>query len=210
MTRPLSLIAVFAAAVGMNAVCNAQVERSGGDNQRIMQQYQQLAAEKTALQAQVTQMKADLEKASADLASMKKERDTLKKRSEGPSPAVVAQLTAAKDAAERNVEQSKQRTTELVARFRETAVALKDAEADRTKVRADLAAGASAFDKCASNNQELYDINGDLLNRLSHVNLFTKVSAAEPFTQITRTRMDNLVLDTRARADELRVKKPGP
>jgi chromosome segregation ATPase len=210
MTRPLSLIAAFAAALSVNAVCHAQVERSGGDNQRVMQQYQQLAGEKTALQAQVTQLKADLDKATADLTAMKKERDALKKRPVGPSPAVIAQLTAAKDAAERNVEQSKQRTSELVARFRETAVALKDAEADRTKLRADLTAGSSSFDKCAANNQQLYDINGDLLNRLSHVSLFTKVSAAEPFTQITRTRLDNLVLDTRARADELRVKKTGP
>jgi hypothetical protein len=37
--------------------------------------------------------------------------------------------------------------------------------------------------------------------------MFTKVSAAEPFTKITRTRMENLVEETRIRAQELRVKK---
>jgi chromosome segregation ATPase len=204
------LIPIFVGALSFGMSCQAQVQRSGGDNQRIMQQYQQLAAEKTGLQAQLAQMKKDLDKATADLASMKKERDALKLRPAGPSPAVVAQATAAKDAAERNLDQSKQRMTELVGRFRETAGALKDAEADRTKLRADLTAKAAAFDKCADNNQQLYEINEDVLNRLSHVGAFTKISAVEPFTQITRTRLDNLVLETHERAEELRVKKAAP
>ena len=189
----------------------AQSQRSGGgEAQKFMQQYQQLSGEKTALQAQVEQMKKDLGKANADLAAMKKERDALKTHAVGPAPAVVAQLTASKDSAERNAEQLKQRMTELVARFRETAGNLKDVEADRSKLRSDLDMRNVAFDKCAENNQQLYEINGELLNRYAHVGLFTKVSATEPFTQITRTRIDNLVVETHARAEELRVKKRSP
>ena len=210
MTRPPFSIPIVVGALCIGLSCHAQVQRSGGDNQRILQQYQQLAAEKTALQAQLAQMKSDLDKATADLKSMKKERDALKSHPAGPSPAVVAQANAAKDAAERNLEQSKQRMTELIGRFRETAGTLKEAEADRTKLRADLTARNAAYDKCAENNQQLYEINGDILKRLSHVGLFTKAGAAEPFTQITRTRLDNLVLETQERALELRVKKPAP
>jgi hypothetical protein len=36
--------------------------------------------------------------------------------------------------------------------------------------------------------------------------LFTKAAAVEPFTRITRTRIDNLVDEYRARAEELRAK----
>jgi hypothetical protein len=192
MTKPqFRAIAFLASLVAAASPALAQTQRSGGgEAQKFMQQYQQLAGEK--------------------IAAMKKERDALKAHPAGPSPTAVAQLTASRDAAERNVEQSKQRMTELVARFRETAGNLKDVEADRTKLRADLDARNVAFDKCAENNQQLYEINGDLLNRYAHVGLFTKVSAAEPFTQITRTRMDNLVVETRARAEDLRVKKRAP
>jgi hypothetical protein len=123
---------------------------------------------------------------------------------------VVTQLTASKDAAERNAEQSKQRMAELVARFRETAGNLKDVEAERGKLRSDLEARNAAFDKCAQANLQLYDINGEILSRYEHVGLFTKASAVEPFTRITRTRMDNLVVETRARAEELRVQKRTP
>jgi chromosome segregation ATPase len=187
---------------------HAQVQRSGGgEAQKFMQQYQQMAGEKTALQAQLEQTKRDLDKANVDLAAMKKERDALKAHPPGVPAAAVAQLTSAKESAEHNLDVSKQRMTELVARFRETAGSLKDAEADRTKLHTELDARNSAFDKCAENNQQLYEINGDILNRYDHVGLFTKVSVNEPFTRITRTRMDNLVVETRDRAEELRVKK---
>jgi ribosomal protein S19E (S16A) len=57
---------------------------------------------------------------------------------------------------------------------------------------------------------QLYEINREILNRYEHVGLFTKVSADEPFTKITRTRLENLADEYRQRAQELQVKKPAP
>jgi len=197
----LGLLALLA-----TASVHAQTERSGGEAQKFMQQYQQLAAEKTAMQAQMAQMKKDLDAAQAELAAAKKERDALKAHANG-STAAVAQVTASKDAAEKSLEQYKQRLGELVTKFREMATNLKDVEADRTQLHKTLDERNAAFDRCAENNQQLYDINLDILNRYAHVGPFTKVSSVEPFTHITRTRLDNLVVETRERADALRVKK---
>lgn len=206
--KTIGIIALAAAAIATAAF--AQTQRSGGgEAQKFMQQYQQVAAEKTALQAQVTQMKKDLDGAQADLAAAKKERDALKKSRAGVSEAVVVQLNASKDSAEKNLEQYKQRMTELVARFRETATNLKEVEADRTQLRKTLDERNAAFDHCAANNWQLFEINGQILDRYEHVGLFTKAFAAEPFTHITRTRMENVADEYRARALELRVKKPG-
>ncbi len=199
--------------LGLAQPVSAQTQRSGGgESQKIMQQYQQLAAERAGLQAQIEQMKKDLASAKADLAKVTQERDALKARAAGvpAAAAAVAQLTAAKATSDRNLEESKQRMTELVARFRETATNLKVAETDRNKLRGDLDARNAMFDKCVDANMQLYDINGDILNRYAHVGMFTKVTADEPFTRITRNRLDNLVLEYRARAEELRVKKPSP
>jgi chromosome segregation ATPase len=199
---------------GFTALCavaaHSQVQRSGGgETQKFMQQYQQLAAEKTALQAQLAQMKSDLDGARADLAAMKKERDAAKAHAGVPA-ATVAQITAGKETAEKNLETYKQRLTELVARFRETAGNLKGVEADRTQLQKALSDKNAAFDKCAAANVGLYEINGEILNRYEHVGLFTRVSAAEPFTRITRARIDNLVDEYRARALELKVKTADP
>jgi chromosome segregation ATPase len=200
------VLALSVAAVPLHA----QVQRSGGgESQKIMQQYQQLAAEKTALQAQATQMKTELDAAKAELATVKKERDALKSHvgDTATAAATAARLSSEKEAAEKSAEQSKQRLTELVARFRETANNLKEVESDRTKLRGELQESSSAYDKCAEANLGLYEINSDLLNRYEHIGPFTKVSAAEPFTKITRARIENLVDEYRTRALELRVKK---
>jgi chromosome segregation ATPase len=204
---PLSRAAMALAFCTAAGSLHAQSQRSGGgESQKIMQQYQQLAAEKTALQAQAAQMKKDLDAAKSELAAVKKERDALKAQT-GTAAAAAAQSVAAKQAAEKSLDQYKQRLTELVARFRETATTLKDVESDRSKLQNDLKERASAYDKCAEDNLGLFEINDDLLNRYEHVGLFTKVSAAEPFTKITRTRIENLVDEYRARALELRAKK---
>jgi flagellar biosynthesis chaperone FliJ len=202
----------MAAAVCAPSLSRAQTQRSGGggEAQKFMQQYQQLAAEKTSLQSQLAQAKKDLESAQSALAAMKKERDALKSRSGGGSPAVIARLNTAKESAEKSLEQSKQRMTEIVGRFKEMAGNLKEVEADRTGLRKTLDERNKAFDKCAENNLQLYEINGDILNRYEHIGTFTKVTSAEPFTRLTRTRIENLVDEYRARATELRVKKRTP
>jgi chaperonin cofactor prefoldin len=215
LTLLLRLTVTLAAAIAGPLPLHAQVQRSGGGGeiQKIMQQYQQVAAEKTALQTQLAQSKKDLDAANAALAAMKKERDAalVKARAgSGVPPAALAEATSGRQAAERSLEQYKQRMTELVNRFRETATNLKEVEADRTQLRKDLADRNTAYDKCAVDNMQLYAINGEVLDRLDHVGLFTRVSASEPFTRITRTRLDNLVVEYRERAQALQVKKPAP
>jgi chromosome segregation ATPase len=185
------------------------VERSGGGGAQIMLQYQQIAAEKTALQAQLAQMKKDLDAAHAELATVQKERDAAKAH-RGVPPAELAQATSAKEAAERSLEKSKQQITELVTRFREMAVNLRDTESARTQLGKELEARNSAFDRCVDDNMQLYEINGQILDRYEHVGLFTKASAEEPFTRLTRTRLENLVDEYRERARQLRLKKATP
>jgi chromosome segregation ATPase len=205
-TLATGILAIAAMTAGNGLV--AQVQRSGGEAQKFMQQYQQLSAERTAMQAQLADMKKQLDAAKTDLAAMKKERDALKAKNVEGTAAAITQANNAKQAAELSLEQSKQRTNELIGRFRETVQALKETETDRNKARKELTERNAAFDTCALNNVQLADINREILDRYEHVGLFTKTSAAEPFTRITRTRLENLADEYRARAQELRVKKP--
>jgi chromosome segregation ATPase len=190
-----------------SASLQAQSERSGGGSeaQKIMQQYQQLAGEKTALQAQVTQMKQQLDAANSELASVKKERDALKARS-GAAGVAAAQLAALKQSTDTAAEKNKQRMTELESHFRETLATLKGIEVDRGKLKDELRVSNEAYDRCAVDNLSLFELNDAILTRYEHVGLFTKAAAVEPFTRITRTRIDNLVDEYRARAEELRAK----
>jgi chromosome segregation ATPase len=203
---PMAILLIMQLALVALPSAHAQTQRSGSETQKFMQQYQQLAAEKAALQAQQTQTKKELDAAQAELAAVKKERDALKSRA-GGSTAQFAQLAAGKEAAEKSLEQLKQRTTELVARFREMAVNFKEVEADRATLQNDLKDRSVAFDKCAEDNLGLFEVNREILDRYEHVGVFTKIGTADPFTKIARSRIDNLVDEYRARALELRAVK---
>jgi SMC interacting uncharacterized protein involved in chromosome segregation len=158
----------------------------------------------------VAQLKKDLESAQTELASVKKERDALKTRSSVSAAEAeqLAQANASRQSVERNLEQTKQKTAELVERFKQTIGSLKGVEADRAQLQTENARLTSAFDKCADNNVKLYEISQTVLDRYEHVGFFTKVGSAEPFTKITRSRIDNLVDEYREHALELKVKKP--
>lgn len=214
MINPRFIAALLVALLAGGGSAVAQTQRTGGgESQRIMQQYQQVSAEKTALQAQLAQTKKDLDSAKAELASVKKERDELKTRAVGSAAVAaqqVAQANASKEAVEKSLEQNKQRTAELVERFKETIATLKGVESDRDTVRRNYEELSAKYDKCADDNDQLYQISNTVLDRYSKVGFFTKVSAAEPFTRITRTRIDNLAFEYHMRAEELRLKKSAP
>lgn len=204
---PIVQTMYFLVLLGIAGGAAAQVERSGGgESQRIMQQYQQLAAERTTLQADNARLKKDLDAAKADLAAMKKERDAAKAQI-GAAQTAVSQAKSSKEGVDKSLELTKQRFTELIGKYRELAQNTKDVETERSQLRTQLAAGNRAFDGCAEANLQLFEINSEVLDRYEHTGLFTRVSASEPFTRVTRTRMENLVVEYRERAEQLRVKK---
>jgi peptidoglycan hydrolase CwlO-like protein len=197
-------------ALGVSTCAYAQVERSGGgETQKIMQQYQQLASERIQLQAQLADLKKKLDEANANFATVKKDRDNLKAHP-GVSPALLAEANAGKAGAEKNLEQSKARMNELIARFRDMAQTLKETESNRNKVRQELAVTMDDFGRCAEDNAQLSDLINQVLDRYEHVGLFRRVRADEPFTRITRTRIQNYADEYREKAEQLKVKKPVP
>ena len=51
-------------------------------------------------------------------------------------------------------------------------------------------------------------MNQEILDRYQHQGAFSFLARAEPFTRIKQTQIDNLVVEYRERAEELRQKKP--
>jgi chromosome segregation ATPase len=207
--RPLAFVPVVCALLAVSTGAHAQAQRSGGETQKIMQQYQQLAAERTQLQAQAADLKKKLDDANAELAAVKKDRDNLKAHP-GVSPALLAESNAGKASAEKNLEQSKARMKELIDRYRDLGQTLKETESDRNKVRQDLAAMKDDFGRCAEDNAQLADLSSRVLDRYEHAGLFTRARAVEPFTQITRTRIQNYADEYREKAEQLKVRKAVP
>lgn len=186
--------------------------RSGGDSARAVQQMQQLASERTALQAdnaklkaQVDELKAKLDKGSAEntaLSARIKNIETESKRGSESNK----QLT---DSLEKNRAQMQ----ELITHFRETAQNLKAVELERNEMRGQLDLRVRELNTCVDHNVDLYDVNRETLDRLDKRGFWSALGNAEPFTQLARARLENLIDDYRYRIDELRMerqKKPIP
>ena len=204
---------VLAASGGalVTVVAPAQVQRSGGAgsgaaNAQLMMQYQQADAERT-------QLKSDNAKLEKDLDDLKKQLDAANKQAAVSKAGVSrdsAQLAAAQAATDRSAKDladSKAKMQELVGKFRETITQMRGIESERSQLQQELAQSKTAFDQCAERNYSLYQVDNEVLDRYSHQGAFSYMERAEPFTRIKRTQIDNLVLEYKERAEELRMKK---
>jgi chromosome segregation ATPase len=197
-----------AAAILLSAVLThdafAQAARPSSGGQQALQQLQQLASERTALQSENARLKEELAAARQDAERFRGEADRLRGRvSSSDAEAVRARETSR--TAESSLQATRARLDELVTRFRETGETLRAVEADRTRLQTELAQRNREFDTCAASNAELYRIGSEALDRLENTGFWTRAAQAEPFTRVSRNRLENLVDAYRARAEELRV-----
>ena len=206
-TSPVCVLALSATVLA-GVFCQpalAQTARSGGggaQNAQLVQQLQQLASERTAMQAEQAKMKKELE-------DLRKERDTLKagqaaagQRSRAEADAAVARSTRDREATEKELSQVKQRTQELIDKFKETAQALREVETDRATAKQALVRQGQELDACVANNQALYKLNDEVLTRFDQQGVWSRVAQAEPFTRLKRVQLENLIDGYRTRADD--------
>jgi hypothetical protein len=83
-------------------------------------------------------------------------------------------------------------------------------ETDRTQLQQQLEKSKAEFDTCAERNYSLYEVDNEVLDRYAHQGAFSYLERSEPFTRIKRTQIDNLVLEYKERAQQLRVEKTKP
>jgi chromosome segregation ATPase len=191
---------------------SSQEARSGGNDQ-LVRQMQQLASERTDLQAQNDKLQKDLEAAKQQLLVVKQQLDAAKAgtaRSQSEVSAARAAADASRDNNEKALADAKSKMQDLVDHYRATVVTLRDTETERAQLRQQLVQTNAGWDQCAQRNDSISKVTNEVLDRYAHEGLFTQLGRAEPFTQLKRTQIENLVLEDRQRVAELRVKQPPP
>lgn len=209
VSRPLLVLAAVGGAL-ISAVAPAQVQRSGGGggaaNAQLMMQYQQADAERTQLKSENTKLKKDLDDLKKQLDAAGKQAAT-SKAGVSRDATQLAAAQAANDRSAKDLVDAKSKMQELVGKFRETITQMRGVESERTQLQQQLAQSKTAFDQCAERNYSLYQVDNEVLDRYAHEGAFSHIASAEPFTRIKRTQIDNLVLEYKERAEELRMKK---
>ena len=186
-------------------VAYAQSARSGGGaSAQLMQQMQQLASERTSLQAENAKLKKELEDMRKDRDALKNAQQTVDRRAKS-SDIALKESVAQRASTDRELEQTKEKMQQLIAKFRETLQTLHDVETERTTAKQTLATRDQDLKVCVDRNLALYKLDDEVLTRLEHQSMWTRVAASEPFTKIKRYQLENLVDDYKDRADAQRL-----
>lgn len=205
----LGVVALAGAiAIGVAPVAQAQTTRAppaggGGGNPQALQQMQ---ASLASLQAENARLKKELEDAKGKVQAASKEASG-SKQGVASLRAALAQAQASKQASETLREQTQAKLSDLLDKYRQNTGALAGVETERGQLRQDLAAATGRLDTCAQRNVALYDAMNQALDKVGHGGFFTAMGRVEPFTKIERVRLENMVDEYRARADELKLKQ---
>lgn len=180
-----------------------QVQRSGNDAARVMQQLQQVTAEKAQAQAENAKLKTEVEALKAQLAKASTALTASEQRAKKAAP--LAKDSAALQETNDALTRTRSQMQELVGKFRETGQILKEVETDRDRLRAQASNQERDLKTCVDRNAGLYLVSDEILRNLENRGVWSSLTQKEPFTQISRTRLENLIDDYRYRVEELRV-----
>jgi len=198
---PVALLAI----VALPAM--AQVERSGGKaDVRVMQQLQQVTSERASLQAENGKLQQEIEQLKKDNAKLTAAKGTLEGRAKALEIAANRGDDTGKQAQEQ-LEKTRTQLQELVAKFRETAQALRDVEAERSAARSQAGARERDLNVCIDRNAGLYNLNAEVLDRMEHGGLWSSLAEREPFTKLKRVELENMADEYKFRANELRIEQ---
>jgi chromosome segregation ATPase len=204
---PAWIAAATCIAAAMSLTATAQTARTGGNaNAQLLQQMQQVAAERTTLQAENDKLKGEL-------AEVKKERDALKagqqiivQRAQGAA-AALAHSNTERAAGDQELTQLKAKMQELVGKFRETLQKFREVEADGSTAKQTLAKREQELAVCVDRNVALYNLDEEVLTRWEKEGVWSRIADKEPFTRIKRTQLENLIDGYRERASEQRISR---
>jgi chromosome segregation ATPase len=178
--------------------------KDSGGNAQLMQQMQQLAAERTQLQAENARMKKELDELRKERDTLSAGKDTDARRARNSEAAVVA-ATREREQTAQELEQLKTRTQDLVAKFRETIQQLRTVETENTTVKQTLATRDIELKTCTDNNVTLYKLNDEVLTKFESQGFWSSMARSEPFTKLKRVELENLADQYRGRAEDAKL-----
>ena len=197
---------VAVALLAVSASVSAQTQRQGSADARVVQQMQQLTAERAQLQADNSKLKEELERARKDLEKVTADKGALENKIRAGAANASRDEAAARQS-QSEVERLRAQMQELVGKFRETAQNLRDVEGGRAAAQSQLKTQERELKTCIDRNAGLYNLNAEVLDHMANRGFWSAVGEHEPFTKVKRVQLENLIDDYKYRADELRLEQ---
>lgn len=202
-------VAFWVLAFGMCLPPAAQAQSKKDQEQvrRLRQQVQQLQQEQASQQAAAAKAAQDKAAAETELKKAQEEAGAVRASASRRAASLSRELQAA--TSERDALQAKLAETQAQLDKTTAALALsrsKLAERDEqwTRLDADHKTQSATLAACQAHNVELYKLGSELLTRYQNKGLGEVFATGEPFTQIKRVELENLVEGYRDKLDRER------
>lgn len=183
----------------------AQQNRNDAALTKLQQMVRQANTERDALKAQVANIQKQLESEKAKSAAAQNQLKGAKKEL-GDTDTLLGKYKTTDAALRERIEQQRGKMQEVVDKYKELVVTLRQLEAERNQFRGDLTAKIAQFDTCAEKNRQLYQAGMEITERYEKKGVWQSLMAAEPVTQLKRVELEGLVQEYANRLDQSRVK----
>lgn len=184
---------------------DAQAVRRDDDGiGRLQAMVNQLTAEKAALERRNADLTTELEEAKQEIEKLRSANETSEARL-GAAELSLQRFRQTNIQTSSALEQTRERMQELIGKFRETAELLRETEQDRNRLAQELTASREEYYRCAKDNIALYETGIEALEALENKGLLSVLGQKEPFTQIGRVRLENLVDEYKRELDDNRL-----
>ena len=186
---------------------------------RAQQMVQQIQQEKAQLQAQLDQelqakaaMEADLAKAQAENVAIKSKLSAANVKIDGLEVS-LKEMTGERLAFEAKLmktqvelQSTKTALNELEVKHQGTVYDLKVNEQQRANLTATSIQKTKLIDACVAKNNKLYDYGLELVKLYENPTDYKKVVLTEPFSQLKRVQLENILQDYNDKIDEQSLK----
>lgn len=153
---------------------------------------QQLGSERTRLTAENAKLKKQLKEAETALEQLKQDEAKVGKQLSSVQ-GKLSEKTNLSEALRGRLDESKNKLDELVARFRETITNLRQVESESAQRAEEITRLDEELKTCATNNVALSELGYEMLTKYENKGLFDRMVQNEPFTQLKKVQIENLV-----------------
>lgn len=221
-TRSRMIVALVVAVLMALAPTTQAADKKDKSAKRIAQMMQKVQQEKTEMQAAFDQEKSALEekaKKSEEEASnikgslvvvnrkskaLSAELETLRKE-KADVDAKQLKTEAALQQTQSALESASKKLVDMTQQYLVAQHDIKDGDAQRKELLANLSKKGQQVAACSEKNVKLHDFGLDLIKIYDKPSIYDAGLRAEPFTQVKRVELENILQDYRDKLDEQRV-----
>lgn len=171
---------------------HAEVASRSGSNDQAQALIQQLGSERTRLTAENAKLKKQLKEAESKLESLEKDNETTSDKLNSVQSQLSSKTNLSEELTQR-LSQAKTRMEEMISKYRETALTLRDKETESAQRAQEITRLDRELKSCATNNVALSKLGYEVLDNYENKGFWARAGQKEPFTQLKKVQIENLV-----------------